>query len=143
MVVKDFPNFFMMYGPQGMCHPIILPPLPPLLTNPTAPTSLTNGPPFLEMQAEWILSALIKQRGEKIDTIEPKEDEEAKWSEGVANLANQTLSIYTNSWVCFALLFFPFVPLLCLLCFFVGFRFSFAFLFFQDRWRVSWERVKG
>jgi hypothetical protein len=64
-----------------------------------APTSLTNGPPFIEMQAEWIIDVLNKQRAEKIDTIEPKQSEEDAWRENCAHIANQTLAIHTNSWV--------------------------------------------
>jgi hypothetical protein len=61
---------------------------------------LTNGPPLLEMQAEWIIDVLNKQRAEKIDTIEPKQSKEDAWRENCAYIANQTLAVHTNSWVC-------------------------------------------
>jgi hypothetical protein len=67
----------------------------------TAPTSLTNGPPFLEMQVEWVIDVLNKQRTENIETIEPKQSEEDAWREECAHIANQTLAMHTNSWVCF------------------------------------------
>jgi hypothetical protein len=69
----------------------------------TAPTSLTNGPPFLELQAEWLLDVFNKQRAEKIDTIEPKQSEEDAWRENCALLASKSLAIQTNSWVCLAI----------------------------------------
>lgn len=78
-MVNGFPNFYIIYGPQ-------------------APTSLANGPPFLELQVEWILEALQKQRKEDIDAVEAKQSEEEKWRQGTLDLAAQTLAVETNSW---------------------------------------------
>ncbi len=63
-----------------------------------APTSFTNGPPFLEMQGEWIRDVICKQRDEKLATVEPKREAEKAWAKGVADLANMTLAVHTNSW---------------------------------------------
>lgn len=79
MMVNGFPNFYIIYGPQ-------------------APTSLANGPPFLELQGEWVVSALEKQRREGLDAVEAKQDEENKWRQETLDLASQTLAIETNSW---------------------------------------------
>lgn len=79
MTVNGYPNFMMIYGPQ-------------------APTSLTNGPPFIELQCEWILSVLQKQRDEKIATVEASKEAEEKWRAHVLDLASKTLAIHTNSW---------------------------------------------
>ncbi|KAF2168746.1 hypothetical protein M409DRAFT_65164 [Zasmidium cellare ATCC 36951] len=79
MMVNGFPNLYIIYGPQ-------------------APTSLANGPPFLELQVEWIVEALKKQRDEKLDSVEAKQSEEDKWKQQTADLANMTLAIETNSW---------------------------------------------
>ncbi|PPJ60671.1 hypothetical protein CBER1_03433 [Cercospora berteroae] len=79
MTVNGFPNFFMVYGPQ-------------------APTSLTNGPPFIEIQGEYILQLLTRQRDEKIQTIESSQEAEQAWREHVLALAERTLMIKTSSW---------------------------------------------
>ena len=63
-----------------------------------APTSLTNGPPFLEMQSEWIVSALCKQREEGLATVEAKAEEEKAWRSKVLEMADMTMAVETNSW---------------------------------------------
>ncbi|KAF7190181.1 Baeyer-Villiger monooxygenase, partial [Pseudocercospora fuligena] len=79
MMVNGFPNFYMIYGPQS-------------------PTSLSNGPPFLELQVEWIIDVLRKQREERLDAVEAKQSEEDKWRQQTHDLANATLAVETNSW---------------------------------------------
>lgn len=63
-----------------------------------APTSLTNGPPFIEIQGEYILQLLTRQRDENIETIESTPEAEQTWREHVLALADRTLMIKTNSW---------------------------------------------
>ena len=63
-----------------------------------APTSLTNGPPFIELQCEWILSVLQKQCEEKIATVEAKKEAQDAWREHCLDLASKTLAKYTASW---------------------------------------------
>ena len=79
MIVNGYPNFFMVYGPQ-------------------APTSLTNGPPFIELQCEWILSVIQKQLQENVVTIEASKVAEEAWREHCLDLASKTLLIQTSSW---------------------------------------------
>ncbi|KAF2165797.1 hypothetical protein M409DRAFT_24084 [Zasmidium cellare ATCC 36951] len=79
MTVAGYPNMFIVYGPQ-------------------APTSLTNGPPFIELQCEWILNVLNKQRDEKLTTVEAKKEREEAWREHTLDLASKTLSVQTDSW---------------------------------------------
>ena len=79
MITHDFPNLFMMYGPQ-------------------APTSLTIGPPFLELQGEWILSVLQKQVEDGFATVEAKKEAEEAWRDHCLDLASKTLLVRTNSW---------------------------------------------
>lgn len=73
---------------------------PSLLTSagPQAPTSLTNGPPFIELQSEWIVDLLLKQRGENLTTVETKKSAEEAWRKHTLDLANMTLAVHTNSW---------------------------------------------
>lgn len=63
-----------------------------------APTSLTNGPPFIEIQGEYIIQLLTRQRDEKIETIESSQEAEQAWREHVLALAERTLMIKTSSW---------------------------------------------
>jgi len=76
---NGFPNMFMLYGPQ-------------------APTSLTNGPPFLELQCEWVRDVLVRMRTENKSSIDAKKEMEDAWRKQVLDLANMTLAIHTNSW---------------------------------------------
>lgn len=70
-------------------------------SGPQAPTSLTNGPPFLELQCEWIRDALKAQRENNIDVLEANQAEEDKWRQGCTDMANRTLAVQTNSWYAF------------------------------------------
>lgn len=64
----------------------------------TAPTSLTNGPPFIELQCEWIMRAINKQRDEKVATVEAKQTEEEAWTKHTLDIADKTLAVRTASW---------------------------------------------
>ncbi|POR35734.1 Flavin-containing monooxygenase-like protein [Tolypocladium paradoxum] len=64
MVLPDMPNAFMLYGTQ-------------------APTSLANGPPFIEMQVDWIVHLLKKARAENIESIEPSQKAIRMWGDTV------------------------------------------------------------
>ncbi|WPG98762.1 Hypothetical protein R9X50_00155600 [Acrodontium crateriforme] len=79
MMVNGFPNMYIVYGPQ-------------------APTSFTNGPPFIELQCEWIRDVITRQERENIVTAEASKEAEAAWRDGVIKMANQTLLVETNSW---------------------------------------------
>lgn len=74
-----FPNMFMLYGPQ-------------------APTSLSNGPPFLELEVEWVRDVIKGVLDEGKTTIDAKKEKEEAWRELVLGIAEKTLLIYTNSW---------------------------------------------
>lgn len=62
-----------------------------------APTSLTNGPPFIEMQCEWILEVLLKQQAENIETVCPTKSAEEGWRKHALEIADTTLLVETNS----------------------------------------------
>ncbi|KAF2486985.1 hypothetical protein BDY17DRAFT_288105 [Neohortaea acidophila] len=79
MIAHGYPNMFMVYGPQ-------------------APTSLTNGPPFLELQGDWILSVIEQQIKDGLATVEANKEAEEAWREHCLDLASKTLLIKTNSW---------------------------------------------
>ena len=70
---------FMLYGPQ-------------------APTSLANGPVFLEMEVEYVRDLMVQLRDENKTTIDAKRDKEDAWRQHVLDLANKTLFIETSSW---------------------------------------------
>lgn len=97
MSVGDFPNFWMVYGPQGKSSSRRLPHIRASLTL-SAPTSLTNGPTFIEMQCELVLDALTKQRQQNIQAVCAKPSAEEAWRKHVLSVADQTLLIQTDSW---------------------------------------------
>ncbi|QIW94936.1 hypothetical protein AMS68_000454 [Peltaster fructicola] len=63
-----------------------------------APTALTNGPVFLEIQVDFLVDMITKMRKENITTIEPQHDAEVKWKQDIQDMNNKTLFRFTDSW---------------------------------------------
>ncbi|KAI9148421.1 Baeyer-Villiger monooxygenase [Paramyrothecium foliicola] len=79
MMIPDMPNAFMLYGPQ-------------------APSGLSNGPTFLELQVEWLVGLLKKLSAEDIATIEVPQDIALDYRhKNQQNYANLLMS-ETQSW---------------------------------------------
>ena len=85
-----------VYGPQGSAPTQLTPEHE--ADSKQAPTSLTNGPPFIEMQAEWILSVLKKQVEDELATVEADQKAEQAWRDHCLDLASKTLVERTESW---------------------------------------------
>lgn len=79
LTVDKMPNLFMVYSPQ-------------------APTSLSNGPPIIEIQVDWIAAAIRKMRDQGIASIEPRRAAAEKWRDDIQNMNALTLYPETNSW---------------------------------------------
>jgi cation diffusion facilitator CzcD-associated flavoprotein CzcO len=79
LMIPDAPNLFMVYGPQ-------------------APTSLANGPPFIEMEVDWICNAIEKMQKEGLECIEPTQQAAEKWRDQVFEASQRTLYPKTDSW---------------------------------------------
>jgi len=79
LTIDGLPNFFMVYSPQ-------------------APTALSNGPPIIEIQMDWIVDAITKMRAEKIKAINPRFEAARKWREDIQELNSKTLYPETDSW---------------------------------------------
>ncbi|CAG8127137.1 unnamed protein product [Penicillium olsonii] len=79
LMVPDIPNFFMVYGPQ-------------------APTSLANGPPFIEMEVDWICNVISKMKQEGLESIEPTLEAAEAWRDHVVGVSEHTLYPKTDSW---------------------------------------------
>ena len=79
IMIPDAPNLFMVYGPQ-------------------APTSLANGPPFIEMEVEWICKAIQKMQTEGLQSIEPTNEAAQEWKDHVFAVSQYTLYPKTDSW---------------------------------------------
>jgi cation diffusion facilitator CzcD-associated flavoprotein CzcO len=79
VMIPDTPNLFMVYGPQ-------------------APTSLANGPPFIEMEVDWICKAIQKMQGEGIESIEATDMAAHEWKDQVFAVSQNTLYPKTDSW---------------------------------------------
>ncbi len=78
MMETDFPNFFMILGPNG---------------------PFTNLPPSIEAQVEWIGDIIAHMERHGIDTIEPSEDAEAEWLTTCRAIAGMTLFPNAQSWI--------------------------------------------
>lgn len=79
LTVPKMPNMFMVYSPQ-------------------APTSLSNGPPIIEIQIEWIAAAIRKMREQGIKAIDAQPPAAEKWRQDIQDMANLTLYPETRSW---------------------------------------------
>lgn len=79
MMVPGMPNAFFLYGPQ-------------------APTSLANGPPFLELQVEFITKLLENAKRDKIASIEVSEAAAAAWRAATLQGFEMVLHSQTDSW---------------------------------------------
>ncbi|KIW83662.1 hypothetical protein Z517_02908 [Fonsecaea pedrosoi CBS 271.37] len=79
LAISKMPNMFMVYSPQ-------------------APTSLSNGPPIIEMQIDWICDAIRKMKEEGIRYVDAKEEAASKWREDIQKMNALTLHPETNSW---------------------------------------------
>ena len=76
MMVHGFPCMMMAYGPQ-------------------APTSLSNGPPFIEIQCEWMADVIERQLNA---TVEAKAEADEEWRQKCLELSEMTLMSQTSSW---------------------------------------------
>jgi hypothetical protein len=79
MMVPDTPNLFIVYGPQ-------------------APTSLANGPPFIEMEVDWIYQVIEKMQKEGLSSIEPTQAAAEAWRDEVHAVSQYTLYPKADSW---------------------------------------------
>ncbi|OAL20932.1 hypothetical protein AYO20_11459 [Fonsecaea nubica] len=79
MLAPEFPNMFMLYGPQ-------------------APSGLANGPPFLEMQVDWIVEFLAKLKATSCSTFEVKHDTAKAYVQRNLDAYSQSLAKDTPSW---------------------------------------------
>ncbi|KAK4944026.1 hypothetical protein LTR10_016547 [Elasticomyces elasticus] len=79
LMIDRMPNMFMVYSPQ-------------------APTSLSNGPPIIEIQIDWIAAAIKKMQEEGVKSIDPKFEASKKWREDIQSMNDKTLYPETNSW---------------------------------------------
>ncbi|KAH6683863.1 hypothetical protein B0J14DRAFT_389 [Halenospora varia] len=79
LMITGMPNMFMVYSPQ-------------------APTALSNGPPVIESQVDWIISAVSKMEEDGIKTIEPQKAFAEKWRKDIQDMNAMTLYPLENSW---------------------------------------------
>ncbi|KIY03363.1 uncharacterized protein Z520_00054 [Fonsecaea multimorphosa CBS 102226] len=79
LTINKMPNMFMVYSPQ-------------------APTSLSNGPPIIEMQIDWICEAIRKMKEEGIRYVDAKEEAAEKWRDDIQKMNEKTLYPETDSW---------------------------------------------
>ena len=79
MTCNGYPNMFFLYGAQG-------------------PTAFSNGPTCVEVQADWIVQAIEKQKQDGIKTIDPTKEAEEEWRQKVTEISDKTLFPGTSSW---------------------------------------------
>jgi len=79
VTMENFPNFFMITGPQS-------------------PSVLTNMPAAIEQHVDWIDHCIGYLETNQLQTIEAQKVSEVKWGKQCDDLANTTLFPHTNSW---------------------------------------------
>jgi cation diffusion facilitator CzcD-associated flavoprotein CzcO len=79
MMVADFPNLFMLHGPQS-------------------PSGLFHMPLGAELQVEWVARCIRDLEKDGLATIEPTHEAELQWNDEVEQLAAATLYPQTDSW---------------------------------------------
>ena len=79
LTMENFPNFFMITGPQS-------------------PSVLTNMPSAIEQHVDWIDQCIDYIESNGLQTIEAQTDAEVSWGKQCDDLANSTLFPHTNSW---------------------------------------------
>ncbi|MDF1818810.1 MAG: NAD(P)/FAD-dependent oxidoreductase [Immundisolibacteraceae bacterium] len=79
MTIPQFPNLFMIHGPE-------------------TPSVLYNMPLGAELEAEWIRDCIDHLRKAGLGTIEPADGVEKAWGDEVLEIANETLFPHTDSW---------------------------------------------
>lgn len=79
LTIPQMPNLFMVYSPQ-------------------APTSLSNGPPIIEIQIDWIASAISQMRAQGVKYIDARSEAAEAWREDIQVMNAKTLYPETDSW---------------------------------------------
>ena len=79
LTVPGCPNMFMPYSVQ-------------------APTPFTNGPVFIEYQADFIRDIIKKMKDEGIKTLDPQPAAAQAWREQVIAISHMTLLTQAKSW---------------------------------------------
>jgi len=60
--------------------------------------ALSNGPPVIESQVEWIIKAMNKMKAEGIEEMDAEDEPARKWRQAIQDLNNMTLFPLENSW---------------------------------------------
>lgn len=63
-----------------------------------APTTLTNGPTLLEVQSEWVASAIQQLEAQGARSIEANKEAEDEWIQMIDDMNKPTLFALTKSW---------------------------------------------
>lgn len=77
--VPEFPNLFMLYGPQS-------------------PTAFWNGPAAAEVQGDWVINCLTHLRNEGLTRIEATPAAAETWCTRMEEMAAGTLLPLADSW---------------------------------------------
>jgi cation diffusion facilitator CzcD-associated flavoprotein CzcO len=80
IAVPGLPNAFFLYAPQ-------------------APSSLANGPPFIEMQVDWLVKLLEKAKADNITTLEASAQAAETWRAMNKAAFDQSLLQESTAWV--------------------------------------------
>ena len=78
MMEVDFPNFFMILGPNG---------------------PFTNLPPSIETQVEWIADTICAMEEEGVQSVEPTVEARDAWVGTCREIADMTLFPKAESWI--------------------------------------------
>jgi cyclohexanone monooxygenase len=77
--VPEFPNLFMLYGPQS-------------------PTAFWNGPASAEVQGDWVIDCLTTLRDKGVTRMEATAEAAQAWNEQMQEMGAGTLLPLADSW---------------------------------------------
>lgn len=97
LMIHKMPNMFMVYSPQAPTGESNRSPSF-VITPANSPKALSNGPPVVESQIEWIIKAMSKMRKEGIEELDAEDESAKKWRQAIQDLNNKTLYPLENSW---------------------------------------------
>lgn len=103
LTIPNFPNAFIIYGPQGrriLRGPVPQGCLPQRIDayGITAPSTLSNGPTLIEAQADLVMEMIQKAEAETVKSVVPTQAAVREWGDVIESATKKTLLAFTKSW---------------------------------------------
>lgn len=98
LLVKGFPNLFMVYSPHGIYHQTMSTVDNDRLIVLAAPNALSNGPTIIECQADLVVDTISRLEARGASSVEPTQLAQENWKTLINAMNEKTLFPLTSSW---------------------------------------------